>query len=487
MVIHALSDMQAIYPELLLAIASLVLLVIGVSMGNRSTRLITLGVVVSFTASIYLLTRQDGLGELSFTSMFVTNGFTIFGKKLVLLAASIVLALSLPWLSQTENQKFEYPVLVMLSVTGMMLMISAADLLAIYMGLELSSLALYVLAASRRDCERSSEAGLKYFALGALSSGLMLFGMSLVYGFTGTLSFDGIAQVGGQIISPDRPFAMFPYGLALGLVLMLTGFCFKISAVPFHMWTPDVYEGAPTPVTALFATGSKIAMVFLLVRVLTGPMLPMVAYWQQIVVFMAVASMFVGAFAALVQTNIKRLLAYSSIGHVGYALVGLAAGGEAGLRGVVIYLALYLFMSAGAFGCVLLMQREGTYLEKLSDLAGVARRHPLFALALSAFMFSMAGIPPLAGFFGKMYIFISAVQAGMVPLAVIGVLSSVVACFYYLKIVKIMYFDEGDAVFDPQPMVLRATVALCFVVTIFFVLKPSMVVTPATLAVKALM
>ena len=487
MVIQALSDMQAIYPELFLAIASLVLLMVGVSFGERSTRVIMLGAVVSFTVAIYLLTKQDGAGVLTFSSMFVTNGFTVFGKKLVLLSASIVLAMTLPWVSRTENQKFEYPVLVMLSVTGMMLMMSAADLLAVYMGLELSSLALYVLAASNRDCEKSTEAGLKYFVLGALSSGMMLFGISLVYGFAGTINFAEIAQVGAQIASPDSAAKLFPYGLALGMVFLLAGFCFKVSAVPFHMWTPDVYEGAPTPVTALFATGPKIAMLILMARVLSGPMLPMLDYWQQIIIFSAVASMLVGAFAALVQTNIKRMLAYSSIGHVGYALVGLAAGGEAGLRAVVIYLALYLFMSAGAFGCVLHMQRKGEYVEKLSDLAGISRRYPYLAMAMAAFMFSMAGIPPLAGFFGKMYIFVSAVQAGMITLAVVGVLSSVVACYYYLKVVKIMYFDTGESYFDPQPIVLRATVALCFIVTVCFVLYPSVVITPATIAVKALL
>jgi NADH-quinone oxidoreductase subunit N len=488
MLIQSLSDMQAIYPELFLAVASLVMLLVGVTVGERATRGLVLGAVVSFAVAIVLLAQQESGQVMHFSSMFVTNDFTVFGKKLVLLAASIVLALTMPWLSRSEHNRFEYPILVMLSVTGMMLMISAADLLAVYMGLELSSLALYVLAASNRDDEKSTEAGLKYFVLGALSSGMMLFGISLVYGFTGTINFEGIAQLGSTLASHESGTpAQFPYGIAFGLVLVLAGFCFKISAVPFHMWTPDVYEGAPTPVTALFATAPKIAMLFLMARVLSGPMLPLAMYWQQVLVFSAVASMLVGAFAALVQTNIKRLLAYSSIGHMGYALVGLVAGGEAGYQAVVIYVALYLFMSAGAFGCVLYMQRNGEYVEKLSDLAGIAQRHPLLAMALSAFMLSMAGIPPLAGFFGKMYIFVSAVQAGMIVLAVIGVLSSVVSCYYYLKVIKIMYFDEGENIYDTQPMVLRATIAMCFVVTVFFVLHPAFITTPASIAVKALM
>lgn len=485
--LSSLSNLQALYPELFLVVTALFLLLIGAYAGVKATRVVVLGAVVSFSVAIFMLSGQEALGEQSFMNMFVNNDFTLFGKKLILLAASIVLALSLPWLSRDENKRFEYPVLVMLSVVGMMLMLSAADLLAVYMGLELSSLALYVLAASDRDNVRSSEAGLKYFVLGALSSGLMLFGISLVYGFSGTTSFSGLSEIALRVGAVPHPANMFPYGLAMGLVFVLVGFCFKISAVPFHMWTPDVYEGAPTTVTALFATAPKIAMLLLMVRVLAGPLAAMHEYWHQILVFSAVASMLIGAFTALVQTNIKRMLAYSSIGHVGYALLGILAGGEAGFQAVVVYLSLYLFMSAGAFGCVLCMQRDGEQLENMSDLAGISSRHPYLAMALGAFMFSMAGIPPLAGFFGKMYIFVSAVQAGMYGLAIIGVLSSVVACFYYLKIVKIMYFDEGDAVFDAQPMVLRATLSLCFLVTVLFVLKPALVTTPAAIAVKALL
>ncbi|MBL8834198.1 MAG: NADH-quinone oxidoreductase subunit NuoN, partial [Rhodospirillales bacterium] len=312
------------------------------------------------------------------------------------------------------------------------------------MGIELQSLSLYVLAAIRRDSVRATEAGLKYFVLGALSSGLLLYGASLIYGFSGTTNFDTLAAT-----MIDQAGAT-PIGVIFGIVFVSAALAFKVSAAPFHMWTPDVYEGAPTPVTAFFAAAPKIAAILLFARVLVGPFGPLVHDWQQIVVFIAIASMAIGAFAAIAQTNIKRLMAYSSIGHVGYALVGLAAGDEAGVLGVLVYMALYLAMNLTAFAAILCMKRDGRMVETIGDLAGLARTQPMVAAALAIAMFSMAGIPPLAGFFGKMYVFLAAVSAGLYALAVIGVLASVVSAFYYLRVVKIMYFDDAAVGFDKR-------------------------------------
>ena len=323
------------------------------------------------------------------------------------------------------------------------MMVSANDLIALYLGLELQSLSLYVLAAFRRDTLRSSEAGLKYFVLGALSSGMLLYGCSLIYGFLGATGFDAIAAAvgGGDSVARRR---------VVGLVFLLAGLCFKVSAAPFHMWTPDVYEGAPTPVTALFSVAPKIAALALFIRVLMEPFGDLTDKWQQIIVVVAILSMAIGAFTAIVQENIKRLMAYSSIGHVGYALVGIATGTEEGVRAVLIYLAIYLFMNVGVFACILAMRQKGSAVENISDLAGFSKSRPLVAGIFAALMFSMAGIPPLAGFFGKFYVFMAAVNAGLVPLAVFGVLASVVGCYYYLRIVKVMYFDEaGEDIGSP--------------------------------------
>ncbi|MEE8122988.1 MAG: NADH-quinone oxidoreductase subunit NuoN, partial [Alphaproteobacteria bacterium] len=326
-------------------------------------------------------------------------------------------------------------------------------------------LSLYVIAAFRRDSTRSTEAGLKYFVLGALSSGLLLYGISMIYGFAGATSFERLAAVlGGAGGAPSL-------GVIVGLVFLAAGLAFKVAAVPFHMWTPDVYEGAPTPVTAFFAMAPKIAAVALFVRVMIGPFGGLIAQWQQIIVFISIASMLLGAFAAINQTNIKRLMAYSSIGHMGYVLIGLAAGTQAGIRGVIIYLAIYLFMNAGTFACILCMRQHGRMVEGIGDLAGLARTQPMMALVMALFMFSMAGIPPLAGFFGKLYVFLAAIEAKMYTLAVIGVLSSVVAAFYYVRIVKLMYFDEAAEPFDRpigREMSLILTVS-GLLITFFFV------------------
>jgi NADH-quinone oxidoreductase subunit N len=379
-------------------------------------------------------------------------------------------------MTSEKQQKFEYSILILLSTAGMLMLISAADLIALYLGLELMSLSLYVVAAIDRDNVRSTEAGLKYFVLGALSSGMLLYGASLIYGFTGTVSFAGIAKASGQ----------GGLGLVFGLVFLFAGFCFKISAVPFHMWTPDVYEGAPTPVTAFFAAAPKVAGIAMFVRATIVAFPGVVSQWQQIVVFVAIASMALGAFAAIGQSNIKRLMAYSSIGHMGFALVGLAAGTQEGVQGVLVYVAIYLTMTLGAFACILAMRRDGRMVEGIADLAGLARSNPTLAFFLAMLLFSLAGIPPLAGFFAKFYVFLAAIKAGLFTLAVIGVVTSVVGAYYYLLIVKIMYFDEPTKAFEPMPNELRAVLGVTGLFNLLYFVYPGPLVEAASAAAKSL-
>ncbi|WPZ33289.1 NADH-quinone oxidoreductase subunit NuoN [Thalassobaculum sp. OXR-137] len=426
--------------EIFLAIAGLALLMVGVFKGEGSLKMLSWATIAALVVAAVLVVVKGG-EALAFQGLFVTDSFAQYAKILILLGSAFSIVLSLGYLEREQAGRFEYPVLILFATLGMMLMVSAKDLIMLYMGLELQSLALYVVASIRRDTLKSTEAGLKYFVLGALSSGLLLYGCSMIYGFTGTTSFEILATVLGTGEAPST-------GLVVGLVFLVCGLAFKVSAVPFHMWTPDVYEGAPTPVTALFAVAPKVAAIALFLRVMIDPFGDLLASWQQVVVFVSLASMVVGALAAIMQTNIKRLMAYSSIGHMGYALVGLAAGTEAGVTGVMIYMATYIFMNIGTFAVILGMRRDGRLVENLSDLAGLSRTHPMMALALLIFMFSMAGIPPLAGFFGKWYVFMAAVNAGLYGLAVVGVLASVIGAFYYLRIVKIMYFDEAQQPLD---------------------------------------
>ncbi len=478
MTAFSMTALSAALPEIFMALSAMGLLMIGVFRGNAQTRTIGWFSVVVMAVAAGLVCGTSASPGTAFGGMFVADDFARFAKVLVLLGASLAAILSFAYIEREEMAQFEYPVLFLFATIGMMMMISANDLIALYVGLELQSLALYVAAAFRRDSLRSSEAGLKYFVLGALSSGMLLYGASLVYGFAGTTSFDGIAKVltaanGGNV------------GALVGLIFIMAGLAFKISAVPFHMWTPDVYEGAPTSVTAFFAIAPKIAAMALFIRVLAGPFAPIAMQWNQVVVVLAVGSMAIGAFAAINQTNIKRLMAYSSIGNVGYMLVGLAAGTEAGVRGVLVYLAIYLAMTAGTFACILSMRVHGSAVETLDDLKGLGRTRPGLALCLAVFMFSMAGIPPLAGFFGKLYVFLAAVQAGLYVLAVIGVLASVVASFYYLRIVKIMYFDEPVDAFDRSPgREVGAVLAVTGLFTAFFFILPAPLVDAATVAAK---
>jgi NADH-quinone oxidoreductase subunit N len=377
---------------------------------------------------------------------------------LALAGSAIAIVMALDFMAKAGQRQFEYPILVVFSTLGMMLLVSAGDLIGLYVGLELMSLCLYVLAAFNRDEVRASEAGLKYFVLGALSSGMLLYGCSLIYGFTGTVDFAGIAKAAGQ----------GGIGLVFGIVFLFAGLCFKVSAVPFHMWTPDVYEGAPTPVTTFFAASPKIAAMAVFIRAAMDAFPGIASQWQQIIVFVSIASMLLGAFAAIGQRNIKRLMAYSSIGHMGFALVGLASGTAEGVQGVLIYMGIYLAMTLGTFAAILSMRRAEGPVEQISDLAGLARTNPAMAFFLAMLLFSLAGIPPLAGFFAKFYVFLAAINAGLYTLAVIGVLASVVGAYYYLLIIKIMYFDEPAPSFVPVPLALKLVLGVSGILNIIF-------------------
>ena len=467
--------------ELLLALAAMALLLYGVFRGDKSTRSTSWLSILALVAAGVLVVQGPSGGVTTFAGMFIADRFAIFLKLLVLAGSALAIVLSLRYLREEGVERFEFPVLIVLATLGMLMMVAASDLISLYLGLELQSLALYVLAAFKRDSGRTTEAGLKYFVLGALASGILLYGASLVYGYSGTTSFAALDQhFRGQDGAP-------PLGMLFGLGFLIAGLAFKVSAVPFHMWTPDVYEGAPTPVTAFFSVAPKIAAMAVFIRLMVSPFGALVADWSQILMVLSALSMVLGAFAAIGQRNIKRLLAYSSIGHVGYALVGLAAGTPQGVQGVLIYLSVYLVMNVGAWTVVLNMRSADEGLvEGIDDLAGLARRRPLMALAMAIFLFSLAGVPPLAGFFAKFYVFLAAVDAGLYTLAVIGVLATVVGSYYYLRIVKVMYFDEPAGAFEPSPRELSLVTAVTALATLFFFLLPAPLVVQAELAALAL-
>lgn len=461
------------FPEIALSLFALAILLAGAftrgAVSFQLTSMLSLGALL-LTAG-FVIASPTGIG---FGGLFLADAFSRFCQILILSAAALAIILSLDFNARQEDMaRPEYPVLILFAAVGMMVMVGASNLITLYLGLELQSLALYVIAAFARDSLKSSEAGLKYFVLGSLASGILLYGMSLTYGFSGTTDFAAIAQA----LTAGTPSA----GLIIGMVFVLSGLAFKMAAAPFHMWSPDVYEGSPSGVTALLGSAPKVAALALLLRVMIGPFGHLIGDWRLLVEILSIVSLVVGTLVPLVQTNIKRLIAYSSIGHVGYALMGLAAGSASGTSATLIYLATYVFMTLGAFGVVLAMRQSGRPVEQISDLAGLGRNDGTLALAMTVFMLSMAGVPPFSGFFGKLYVFLAAIQSGLWPLAVIGVIASVIGAYYYLRIVKVMYFDAPVPVFDRRAPSLSFVLAVSGIATAFFIL----VVGPVTAAAQA--
>jgi len=477
-----LSVYAPVLPEIVVAVGAMGLLMYGAfrkdtPRGDFVTAWLAIGVLL--VAAVLIIAGGTGR-EVVFDGAFIVDDFARFMKLLVIGGAVLVMIMSFANLERQGLLSFEYSVLFLLAVVGMMLMISAGDLIALYLGVELQSLSLYVIAAIQRDQVRSSEAGLKYFVLGALSSGMLLYGASLIYGFTGSVDFGVIASVG------QGESAAGNIGLTVGLVFLLVGIAFKISAVPFHMWTPDVYQGAPTPVTAFLAAAPKLAAMALLMRVVFTAFPGIAPQWQQIIIFLSIASMLLGAFAAIGQSNIKRLMAYSSIGHIGYALVGVAANNEVGMQAVLIYLSIYLFMTLGAFACILSMRTKNGMLEEIDSLSGLAKTNLPLAFVLAMILFSMAGIPPLAGFFAKFYVFSAAIKADLLPLAIIGVLSSVVAAYYYLRVIKVMFFDDATQSLLPVERGTGFVMTIAALFVLLFVLVPQPLVNAALVAAQSL-
>ena len=465
-------------PEIVLACLAMAILMFGVVRRGTDnfflSSMLSLGAML--VAAILVVGTSAGRG---YNGQFVVDAFAALCKLLILAGSALALISALDYNRENRIARFEFPVLMLLDAVGMMVMVSASNMMTLYLGLELHSLSTYVLAAFARDELRSSEAGLKYFVLGALASGLLLYGISLTYGFSGTMDFSALTQL---LANPSQASA----GLVVGVVFVIAGLAFKMSAAPFHMWTPDVYEGAPTPVTAFMATAPKIAAVGLLLRVMVVPYVHLAPEWYLIIQIVSIVSMILGSFAAIAQRSIKRLMAYSSIAHMGYALIGLAVGTEDGIRGVLIYIVTYIFMSAGTWACIIAMKRRGHALEKIADLAGLASNDGMLAFMFAIFMFSMAGIPPLSGFFGKFYVFLAAVKAGFWALAIIGVLTSVVGAYYYLAVVKVMYFDQPQPAFDARPASLSFVAAFGAVVTALFFVVPAPIVGAAQAASHAL-
>ncbi|MEM1275464.1 MAG: NADH-quinone oxidoreductase subunit NuoN [Pseudomonadota bacterium] len=437
------ADYMIVVPEILMAVGAMALLMFGTYGGQDSQRFNVTYLAAALMVVVAGIVMTDAPGrEEAFSGAFVNDAYSRYSKVLILFSSAVMLVLGTDYLERRGILKFEYPVLVVLAVLGMMMMVSAGGLISLYMGLELQSLALYVVASFNRDSARSTEAGLKYFVLGALSSGLLLYGASLIYGYTGTTRFDGISAV----IEAEG----VSLGLTFGLVFVCAALAFKISAAPFHMWTPDVYEGSPTPVTAFFATAPKVAAGALFARALFDGFGEATGDWQQILVFVAIASMYLGSIAAIGQSNLKRLMAYSSIGHMGFALVGLAAGTQQGADALLLYLSIYVVMNVGVFAFILGMERDGRPVTAISDLSGLARQQPGHALAIAILMFSLAGLPPMVGFFAKFFAFKAAVDAGFTALAVAGAIASVIGAFYYLNIIRVMYLNEPE-----EPLELR--------------------------------
>jgi NADH-quinone oxidoreductase subunit N len=472
-------DLIVLAPELILAIGAMAALMVGAFRGDKATGLISaLIVLLMVLAGAVTIVAEPAT---AFNGAFVVDAFSRFTKVLILGSAALCIVMAQNFFAKEKMVHFEMPILIGLATLGMLLMVSASSFIALYLGMELQSLALYVLAAFNRDSVRSTEAGLKYFVLGALSSGMMLYGISLIYGFTGTTEFAGVAQV---IAASGTGI-----GLIFGLVFLIAGLAFKISAVPFHMWAPDVYEGAPTPITAFFTTAAKVAALALMIRAVMIPFAPALGEYRQIIVVVSVLSMWLGAVAAIGQENIKRLMAYSSIGHMGYALLGLAAGTQEGVKGMLIYIAFYAVTNIGAFVCIQAMRRDGEAVENISDLAGLVRTRPGYAYALAAIMWSLAGLPPLAGIVAKVYVFLAAMHSGLAIPAVLGVLASCVGAYYYLRVAKVMLFDEPakplDAGYGGRGM--GTILAFSTAFTLLLIVVPWALVAPAAAAAQALL
>ena len=452
-----------ILPELFLSISIMTILMVGVFF-KKSFKLVNLLSILSLIFAIALVLNQPDEIIKIFNDSYIIDSFSIFMKVLTLLFCLLVLVSTKDYIKCNNIDKIEYPVIILAATLGMLLMISSYDLIIFYLGLELQSLCLYILASFKRDDGRSTEAGLKYFVLSALASGLLLYGCSLVYGFTGSTNFGVISE---NLIESNK-------GAVFGIVFIIVGLAFKVSAVPFHMWTPDVYEGSPTSVTSFFALIPKIAAISVFIRFMYVPFINIIDQWQTIVIFLSIASMILGAVAAIGQNNIKRLMAYSSIGHMGYALAGLATGSDTGVQSTIIYLTIYLVMNLGAFGCIFMLKRENNFYENINDLSGLSKNHPLLALSFLIILFSLAGIPPLAGFFAKFYIFMAVIESEMYMLAIIGLITTVVSAFYYLRIIKIIYFDKPKKPFDENyDLGLKISLVLSSVLTLVYFIYPS--------------
>ena len=455
-----------ILPEIFLSLAIMFLLMLGVFI-KKSFKLVYLLTILSLIFAIALVLNQPNEIVKVFNESYIIDRLSIFMKVLTLLFCFFVLLSSKDYIKSNNIDKIEYPIIILASTLGMILMISSYDLIIFYLGLELQSLCLYILASFKRDDERSTEAGLKYFVLSALASGLLLYGCSLIYGFTGSTNF--------EIISANLDEANT--GAVFGIVFIIVGLAFKVSAVPFHMWTPDVYEGSPTSVTSFFALVPKIAAISVFIRFMYVPFVNVISQWQTIIIFLSIASMILGAVAAIGQSNIKRLMAYSSIGHMGYALAGIAAGTNAGIQSTIIYLTIYLVMNLGAFGCIFMMKRENIFYENINDLSGLSKNHPMLALSFLIILFSLAGIPPLAGFFAKFHVFMAVIEVKMYALAIIGLVTTVISAFYYLRIIKVIYFDKPKKPFEESyDWGLKISLILSSILILTYFIYPSILV-----------
>ena len=462
-----MDQLNLIIPELFLTTSIMVLLMLGVFYKNSFNLIFKLSMIVLLATFILLFNHSVDTSAKLFNNSYTIDYLSLFMKALTLVACIFVMLSSFDYIKLIGINKIEYPILILSATLGMMIMISSYDLIVFYMGLELQSLSLYVLVSFNRDSLRSTEAGLKYFVLSALSSGLLLFGCSLIYCFSNSTNFDLIAQNIDQ----------FNTGSIFGIVFILVGLAFKVSAVPFHMWAPDVYEGSTTRGTTLFAIVPKVAALTVFIRFLYVPFINLVDQWQMIIIFISLASMILGAVAAIGQTNLKRLMAYSAIGHMGYALAGLATGSNEGIQSTVIYLSIYLLMNLGIFSCIFMMKRKDIFYEDIQDLSGLSKNHPIISVCLLVLLFSLAGIPPLAGFFAKFYVFMAVIKVEMFTLAIIGLITTVISAFYYLRIIKIIYFDDSKEIFEiDKNLGLKVSLFLSTIIILIYFIYPSLLI-----------